>query len=172
MVHPDGVSLRVGVGDEGGDVVQNGHGVQTLGEQAEPLAGHRLVGQESLGSLLKRGCGVEAIFREEVAALGLLTEGTQAVGHRVHQSPVPSSVSSLLRRVVGGSRLKQSQITHGGQRRRAELQQGVLLPPAQGGACWVPAPGGTVEVGDDALRCLDGPGRRVHLFDAFAHRGP
>ena len=69
VVHPDGVSLRVGVGDEGGHVVEHGHGVQALGQDAEPLAGHRMVGQEGLGPSLKGCGGADALFRGEVAAL-------------------------------------------------------------------------------------------------------
>ena len=86
MVNPDGFTIRVGIGDEGGDVVQHGNGVKTLGEQTEPLAGHRLVFQETLDARLKGSCGVDSLFRGEVAALGLGAESAQTVGHGIRQS--------------------------------------------------------------------------------------
>ena len=43
MVHPDGLAAPVGVGDEGGDVIDHRHGVQAFGENAEPLPGYRIL---------------------------------------------------------------------------------------------------------------------------------
>ena len=37
VVHPHGGVVWVGVGDQGGDAVEHGHGVQWLGQQPEPL---------------------------------------------------------------------------------------------------------------------------------------
>ena len=168
VVHPDGVSLRVGVGDEGGDVVEHGHGVQALGEQTEPLAGHRLVGQEGLGPSLKGCGGADTLFRGEVAVLRLRSEGAQAVGHGIHQPQFRQSFQPAAQS-GGGHPVEAGQFAHGGQGRGAQLQQRVLLPLAQGGACRASVPCGTVGVGGYALRGFDGPRCRVDGLDAVAH---
>ena len=168
MVHPDGFSLGVGVGDEGGGVVKNTHGVEALGQDAEPLAGHRLVFQEGSRPPLQRCCGADALLRGEVAALGLWSEGAQAVGHGIRQS---QSRQPFQPAAQGGGwcPVEAGQLAHRGQRNGAQLQQRVLLPQAQGGSRRASVPCGTVEAGGYALRGSDGPRRRVDGLDAVAH---
>ena len=169
VVHPDGFAVGVGVGDQRGHVVEHGHGVETFGQDAEPLAGHRVVDQEAFRAPLGRCGGADTLFRGEVAALEVWTEGGQAVRHRIHQSQFHQPFQPAAQG-GGGRTVEAGQLVHGGQRRGAQLQQCVLLPQAQGGSwCAAVVPGGAAGVGDYALRGLDCPGRRIQGLDALAH---
>ena len=44
VVHAHGILVRVGIGYHGGDAVEHRYGVQTLGQQPEPLLRHRADG--------------------------------------------------------------------------------------------------------------------------------
>ncbi len=149
-------------------MIQHGHGVETLGEDSEPLAGHRVVFQEAFGPPLQRCGGVDVLLRGEVAAPGLWTEGAQAVGHGIRQPQFRHPFQPAAQG-GGGRPVAAGQLAHRGQRGGAQLQQRVLLLPTQGGNCRASVPCGTVEVGGYALRGSDGPGCRVDSLYAVAH---
>ena len=87
VVHAHGVALRVGVGDHGGDAVEHGYGIQTLGQQPEPLARHRILADEALGTVLNPPSDHDALLRGEVPALWSSAQRAQMVRHGAHEAP-------------------------------------------------------------------------------------
>ena len=126
VIHPDGLAALVGVGDEGGHVVDHRHGVQPFGEDAEPLSGHRVLAEKAFRAVFGFACGDYACFRGEVAELGARTQVGQAVGHRVHHAQGRQFVQSAAQGGLGNPP-EAGQFLHGGQGRGAQQQQGVLL---------------------------------------------
>ena len=110
--------MRVGVGDQGGDAVEHGNGVQTLGQQPEPLLGHRVGPQHVIPALGGCTSGGDALPRREVPALRSSPQDAQVVLHGVHEAPF----GQLLQPVSeGGGRdaAEAGQLFHGGQGRGA-----------------------------------------------------
>ena len=131
MVHAHRVFVRVGVGDHGGDAVEHGHGVQSLGQQPEPLLGHR-VGLQHVRSAL-RGCACcgDALLRREIPVLWARTQDAQVVRHGIHQAPLGQLLQPVAER--GGWKSPEAgKLLHGGQGRGAEQQERLLKPLAQG----------------------------------------
>ena len=125
VVHPDGVPLRVGASDDGGHVVEHGYGVQTFGEQPEPLPGHRVLAEEDFRAVLHRGGGLDALLRGKVALLRVWPQAAQVVGNRVHQAQ-PGEFRQPA--AQGGCRnhAEAGEFLHGGQGRDAQQPQDIL----------------------------------------------
>ena len=70
MVDSHGLFMRVRGGDQCGHAVEDGHGVQSLGQQPEPLFGHRVFAEEALRAVFDPTSDVDALFRWEVPAAG------------------------------------------------------------------------------------------------------
>ena len=126
VVHPDGLAAGVGVGDESGDVIDHGHGVQSFGQDAEPLPGHRVLAEETLRAVFGFACGDYACFRGEEAELGTRTQVGQAVGHGVDQALGRQPVQLVAQGGLGNPS-EAGQFLHGGQGRGAQQQESVLL---------------------------------------------
>ena len=73
-IDPDGVFAGVDLGDHGGHVVENGDGVQPLGQDAEPLPGHGVLLQEGIRAVLEPASGANTLFRGEVTAPRVLPQ--------------------------------------------------------------------------------------------------
>ena len=126
MVHPDGLAAGVGVGQQRGQVVDHGHGVQPFRENAKPLPGHRVPAEEAVGVLFTLRRRHNSLVSGEVAALGARPQCRLAVGHRVRQALGRQPVQPFPQ---GGLRnsSEAGQFPHAGQGRGAQQQQGVLL---------------------------------------------
>ena len=126
VVHPDGLAAGVGVGDQGGQMVDHGHGVQPFRENPKPLPGHRVPAEETLGILFTLRCRHNPLVRGEVAALGMRPQAVQPVGHRVHQAHGRQPVQPVAQGGLGNPP-EAGQFLDGGQGRGAQQQQGIVL---------------------------------------------
>ena len=131
MVHSHRLSLGVGVAALVADAVERGHGVQPLGQEPEPLFGHRVLPQEGLRSPFNPCPGVYALLRREVPQMGVRPQNAQAVGHRVRHAHLYQLLQPVAEGGSGDS-AEAGQLVHGGQGRGAQQEQGVLQCPGQG----------------------------------------
>ena len=130
MVHPDGLAALVGVGQQSCHVVDHGHGVQPFRENAEPLPGHRVPAEESVGLLFTLRRRHDALVRGEVTAQGTRAKAIQPVGHRVHQALGRQPVQLVAQGGLGNL-AEAGQLLHGGQGSGAQRQEGLLLAARQ-----------------------------------------
>ena len=131
MVHAQGIAVRVGIGDYGGDVVEHGDGIQPLGQQPEPLLRHRVGAQHVRPALGCRAPGDDALLRWEVPALRPSPQHAQVVRHRVHEAPLGELLKAFAE-CGGRNAPKAGQLLHGGQGCGAEQQERLLKALAQG----------------------------------------
>ena len=110
--------------------MEHGHGVQSLGQQPEPLLRHRVGPQHVVPALGGRArCG-DALLGGEVSALGASPQDAQVVGHGVHEAPLGQLPQPVSER-GGRDAPEAGQVVHGGQGRSAEQQERLLKPLAQ-----------------------------------------
>ena len=125
VVHAHGLLVRVGVGDHGCDAVEHGHGVQTLGQQPEPLLRHRVGPQHVLPALGGCACCGDALLRGEIPALRASPQDAQMVRHGVHEAPLGQLLQPVTER-GGGDASEVGQILHRGQGRGAQQHERLL----------------------------------------------
>ena len=117
--------MRVGIGDQGGDAIERGHGVQSLRQQPEPPARHWILAKEAFGAMFDPTSGVDALLREEVAVLRVRSQAPEVVGHGVHQTPL-GELPQPVAEGGGGDTAETGQLLHRGQGYGAYQQQRVL----------------------------------------------
>ena len=130
VVHAHRVVVRVGVGDHGGDAVEHGHGVHSLGQQPEPLLRHGVGPQHVRPALGGCAPGGDALLRGEVPALRASSQNAQMVRHGVDEAPLGQLLQPVSER-GGWDAPEAGQLLHGGQGRSAQQQERFLEALAQ-----------------------------------------